>query len=115
MSYLTVKHDGVFHVFWHNDIVTVLADNLEVCNSKAITPGQIPEQKVLFRYKGRNAGELEMRNDSPTHYQEIRFNMLKPKVMELLFEKISQTGRYNEKVLVYGNASKHFGRWPRSK
>jgi len=114
-SYLTVKHDGVFHVFWNNDVVTALANNFEVCNSKAITPGQTPEQKVLFRYKGLNVGELEMRNDSLIHYQQIRFNMIKPKVMELLFQNIPQTGQFNEKVLIYGDAPKHFGRWPRPK
>ncbi|MEA2087095.1 MAG: hypothetical protein U9O91_03250 [Candidatus Caldatribacteriota bacterium] len=89
----------------------MLSDNLEVCNSQARTSGQMPEQKVLFRYNGRNLGELEMRNDSPRHYREIRFNMIKPKVMELLFKNIPFNQAFNDKVMVYGNASKVFGRW----
>jgi hypothetical protein len=111
VRYLTVKQDGLFHVFLNKDVVQVLAACLEICNSRAISAGQTAEQKVLFRYNGKNLGELEMRNDSPIHYQEVRFNMIKPKVMALLFNKISLSRRYNNKVLIYGNALKHFGRW----
>ncbi len=111
VNYLTVKHDKTFHVFLNQDVVQVFSDNLEVCNSRAISAGQMPEQKVLFRYNGKNLGELEMRNDSPTHYREVRFNMIKPKVMELLFTKIPLAKTFSDKVLVYGDASKRFGRW----
>lgn len=111
VNYLTVKHEEKFHVFLNRDIVDALGDNLEVCNSRAISAGQMPEQKVLLRYNGKNLGELEMRNDSEIHYREVRFNMIKPKVMEVLFEKIPMTKKFNEKVLVYGNAPRRFGRW----
>jgi hypothetical protein len=111
VNYLTVKHEGKFHVFLNKDVIDVLGDTLEVCNSRAITLNQKPEQKVLLRYKGINVGELEMRNESPVHYREIRFNMIKPKVMSLLFAKIPKTGEYNNIVYIYGNASKTFGRW----
>ena len=111
VNYLSVKHEGVFHVFLNQDVIQVFSDNLEVCNSRARTAGQTPEQKVLFRYNGLNLGELEMRNDSPVHYREVRFNMIKPKVMELLFSQIPMTNEFNDQVLVYGNASKSFGRW----
>jgi len=111
VNYLSVKHEGVFHVFLNQDVIQVFSDNLEVCNSRARTAGQTPEQKVLFRYNGLNLGELEMRNDGPVHYREVRFNMIKPKVMELLFSQIPMTNEFNDQVLVYGNASKSFGRW----
>lgn len=111
VDYLTVKQDGIFHVFHYLDVLHALAENLEVCNSSARQSGQMPEQKVLLRYKDINLGELEMRNDSPIHYREIRFNMIKPKVMYLLLEKIPITSEYNEKVIVHGSASKVFGRW----
>lgn len=111
VSYLTVKQDNKFHVFWYQDVVDTIADNVEVCNSRAITVTQVPEQKVLFRYNGINLGELEMRNDSPIHYRQIRFNMIKPVVMELLFTKIERTGLYNKSVLMYGKTPKKFGRW----
>jgi hypothetical protein len=111
VSYLTVKQDGVFHVFRNEDVVKIFGKCLEVCNSRAISVGQTPEQKVLFRYNGKNLGELEMRNDSPIHYREIRFNMIKPKVVGLLFAEIPLTGQYNDLVLVRGGAAKTFGRW----
>jgi hypothetical protein len=115
VNYLTVKHEGIFHVFLNKDVVKVFNDNLEVCNSRAITRNQTPEQKVLFRHNGLNLGELEMRNDSVIHYRQIRFNMLKPKVMALLFATIPLTSKYNDKVWVYGDASRQFGRWPKTK
>ncbi len=115
VNYLTVKNDGKFHVFINRDVIDALGDNLGVCNSRAISVGQMPEQKVLLRYNGKNLGELEMRNDSEIHYREVRFNMIKPKVMMVLFEKIPITKELNDKVLVYGNASRRFGRWLTSK
>lgn len=111
VNYLTVKQNDIFHVFLNGDVVDTLGDNLEVCNSRAISAGQMPEQKVLFRYNGKNLGELEMRNDSNIHYREMRFNMIKPKVMGVLFTKIPITKRFNDRVSVYGNAARKFGRW----
>src|SRR3989344_4285425 len=111
VNYLTIKQDGVFRVFLNKDVVDAFGDNLEVCNSKAISAGQMPEQKVLLRYNGKNLGELEMRNDSDIHYREVRFNMIKPKVMKLLFEKIFKPTKFKNKVLVYGSAPRRFGRW----
>lgn len=114
VDYLTVKHEGAFHVFLNSDVVKALSESLEVCNSRAFTAGQTPEQKVLFRYHGLNLGELEMRNDSERHYRQIRFNMLKPKVMALLFDLLPATGRFANNVRIYGSASRRFGRWKRA-
>jgi hypothetical protein len=115
VNYLTVKHKGIFHVFLNEDVIDVLSSNLEVANSRAISVGNIPEQKVIFRYGGVNLAELEMRNDSRVHYREIRFNMVKPKVMGLLLDKVPETKKFNEKVIIHGNAVKKFGRWVKSK
>lgn len=114
VNYLTIKHNGQFHVFLNSDVIQVLSDHLEVCNSRAISKDQMPEQKVLLRYRGKNLGEIEMRNDSIVHYREIRFNMIIPMVTEVLFKNIPLTQKHNHAVMVYGNASKHFGRWNRS-
>ena len=111
VDYLTVKQQDKFHVFLNSDVTQTLANNLEVCNSSARRSGEMPEQKVLLRYKGVNLGEIEMRNDSPTHYREVRFNMIKAKVMDLLLDKIPISSEYNKKVLVHGKAAKVFGRW----
>ena len=111
VDYLTVKQQDKFHVFLNSDVTQTLANNLEVCNSSARRSGEMPEQKVLLRYEGVNLGEIEMRNDSPTHYREVRFNMIKAKVMNLLLDKIPISSEYNKKVLVHGKASRVFGRW----
>lgn len=115
VNYLTVKQGGKFHVFLNSDVIDVLGNELQVGNSRAISAGQTPEQKVIFKHNGKNLGELEMRNDSVVHYREVRFNMIKPVVMKLLLEKIPMTAQYSDKVLVYGNAAKRFGRWRKSK
>jgi len=111
VNYLTAKESGVFHVFLNKDVIDVLSENLEVANSRAISAGNVAEQKVIFKYKGVNLAELEMRNDSKIHYREVRFNMVKPRVMGLLLEKIPITSHYNEKVIVHGTALKKFGNW----
>ncbi len=64
VDYLTIKHDGIYHVFWNRDVIDAFGDNLTVGNSQARSKTQTPEQKVIFKYKGRNLAELEMRNDS---------------------------------------------------
>lgn len=111
VDYLTVFDKGVYHVFWGPEVVDVLSENFEVTNSQARTSGQLDNQKVIFKYQDRNVGELEMRNDSSIHYREIRFNMYKPKIMALLFEKIEKTSELGVAINVYGKASKKFGRW----
>ncbi len=111
VNYLTVYERKKFHVFWGKEVEQIMADNFEVTNSKARQAGQFPDQKVIFKFEGTNLAELEMRNDSLIHYREIRFNMYKPKAMKLLFSKITLTQNYNKKVILYGEAIKHFGRW----
>jgi len=111
VDYLTVKDNELFHVFLNNDVNRVMVESLEICNSRAILAGQTPELKVLFRYDGVNLGEIEVRTDSIIHYREIKFSVSKPKIMKLLYEKIPLVKKFNERVLVYGNAAKKFGRW----
>ena len=111
VDYLTVLDEGRFNVFRNRDVVSAMGKVFEIANSKAIAKGQVPEQKVLFKYKGNNVGELEMRNDSPIHYQEVRFNMYKPRTMELLYENILEKSFYSDEVLLYGAAIKTFGNW----
>jgi hypothetical protein len=44
-----------------------------------------------------------MRNYGPVHYREIRFDMLKSRATKLLFEKITQTEKFSDKIFVCGN------------
>jgi len=111
VNYLTVKEDGIFHVFLNTDVIDVISNNVSVTNSQARNEDQISDQKIILKYNNKNLAEIEMRNDSEVHYREIRFNMMKPRMMELLFKKITQKKQYNNKVMVYGHAIRRFGRW----
>ncbi|HPD17944.1 MAG TPA: hypothetical protein PLE19_23650 [Planctomycetota bacterium] len=113
VNYLTVFDGTAFHVFLNKEVVQVMGERFEVVNSKALRRGEFADQKVLFRYKGKNVGELEMRNDSPIHYQEVRFNMIVKPAMELLLDAIPAVCSLptSEVVVVHGNAAKRFGRW----
>lgn len=111
VNYLSIKHNGIFHVFLNKDVVKVFADVVEVTNSKAITKSQTPEQKVVFKYNNHNLCELEIRNSGENHYREVLFVMNKLKMMDLLFNKIPLTKKFNDRVFVYGAACKKFGNW----
>ncbi|OGI57330.1 hypothetical protein A3B85_00400 [Candidatus Nomurabacteria bacterium RIFCSPHIGHO2_02_FULL_37_13] len=111
VNYWAVKHNNIFHVFSYKDVIDTFADNLMVANSKARSKKETSEQKVLFKYKGNNLGELEMRNSGPNHYKEVLFVMNKLKVLDLLFDKIPMKKKLNNKVLLYGESKKKIGRW----
>lgn len=113
VNYLTILFNDKFRVFLNKDVVRVMGECFEVVNSQARRKREFSDQKVLFRYNGINVGEIEMRNDSQTHYQEVRFNMnIKPAVA-ILFERIPEVGtlKTSDIVYIYGNAGKRFGRW----
>lgn len=113
VNYLTILHEGVFHVFLNTDVVQLMGECFEVVNSKAIKAGDVDDQKVLFRYEGQNVGELEMRNDSPTHYQQVRFNMNIQPAIKLLLENIPQVKMLegSDVVVIHGKAARRFGHW----
>ncbi len=113
VDYLTIDHDNCFHVFRNRDVIQVMGREFVVANSQALTKDQHPEQKVLFKYLGKNVGELEMRNDSERHYQQVRFNMNKKPAVQLLFANITTTRDFSDHVRVYGEAIKRFGNWSR--
>ena len=115
VDYLTFKHDEKFHVCRNDDVIRVMGECVIVKNSQA--SGDNPDcQKVLFcgRPDGKNEvniGELEMRNDSETHYQEVRFNINKQPCVTLLLSNLLDPEHYSKEILVYGVAKKTFGNW----
>ena len=113
VNYLTVLHEGMFHVFLNIDVVQHMGKCFEVVNSKALREGEWDDQKVIMRYHDQNVGELEMRNDSLTYYQQVRFNMNIQPAMSLLLSEIPQETMLKgaDNVAIHGNATKHFGRW----
>lgn len=111
VNYLTICDDGQFFVYWNNDVVQRLSANFSVENSKARTDEEFDDQKVVFKYKGRNVGELEMRNDSEAHYAEVRFNMIKDRCMEVLEDTIQDYDDWSEDIRLFGKARYTFGKW----
>jgi hypothetical protein len=113
VNYLTILHEGGFHVFLNTDVVQLMGERFEVANSRAIKAGDFDDQKVLFKYEGQNVGELEMRNDSPNHYQQVRFNMNIQPATKLLLENIPQVKMLegSDVVAIHGRAARRFGRW----
>ncbi|GHU85080.1 hypothetical protein AGMMS49941_04260 [Deferribacterales bacterium] len=109
VSYLTVKHNDTFHIFWHKDVINVLLDNLTIANSGA-REGLIPCQKVLFKLNGKNCGEIEMRNGEAHHHREMKFRLHKKLIVALLLDKIKDSKPYNSSasVIAYGEAIKKF-------
>lgn len=108
VNYLSVLFDGKFHVFRNTDVISLLAKELVVeLNST--------KQKVVFKRDDQIYGELEMRNDSVNHYQEVRFNMLVQKIMPLLIGQIQPDAisDISENIVVYGKAINTFGNWPK--
>ena len=47
-----------------------------------------------------------MRNDSQGHYGEVRFNMNKIPCIDL-----SNDAEFSSEIILYGNATKTFGKW----
>jgi len=113
VNYLTILHEGVFHVFQNDEVVRLMGDSFEVVNSKARNEGETDDQKVLFKYEDQNVGELEMRNDKSPHYQEVRFNMRIQPATKLLFDNIPLVKMLegSDIVAVHGRAARRFGRW----
>jgi hypothetical protein len=111
VDYLTILDDDKYHVFYCKDVVSCLGNNFTIENSQVRAKGQHSEQKVLFKYNNLNVGELEMRNDSVEHYQEVRFNMLKRRTMEMLYLFSKESKKYSDNIIVYDTAIKRFGNW----
>ena len=113
VNYLTICHEDRYHVYWNDDVVKIMADGFSVENSKARPGrrGEFDDQKVVFKYKGLNVGEIEMRNDSVKHYGQVRFNMIKDRCFGLLQDEIPEASEWSTEIIVYGYAMRTFGKW----
>jgi len=117
VNYLSILYQDKFHVFLNSDVVKAMAANFQVVNSKARSDAETDDQKVLFRYQGKNVAELEVRRDSVDHYQQILFVMTIKRAMEMLFQHIPKSTELptSKIVSIYGEAAKRFGRWLRGR
>lgn len=110
----TFKKDLMFKVFDRENVINILSKNLFPSISKA---GRVPEdfnvegQKVLLTYERddgtkKNIVEIEIRNDSSTHYRQVRFNMYSHDALSILLNKKEDLKEksLNDNVLIYGDA-----------
>jgi hypothetical protein len=111
VDFLVVKEREQFHVFWGEDVVKVLTENLEVENSKARRSSQLDDQKVVFKFSRKTIGEIEMRNDSDKHYREVKFWLGKNETLNLLKTKIFPFKEINERLILYGTAIKKLSKY----
>ena len=95
-----------FHVFHKDDVIKTLCSDLTPANSTAIKMTDTPEQKVVLKSKinGKQIGEIELRNDSPKHYREMKFRLNSPAVMNILLNNIKPSKQLKPNVTVYGKA-----------
>tara|TARA_Y100000590_G_scaffold422264_1_gene526771 strand:+ start:228 stop:557 length:330 start_codon:yes stop_codon:yes gene_type:complete len=103
VDYWSIKEGSDFFVYNRNDVLEIFADNLEVSTSKKGSRRSdlnIDGQKVIFRYKS-NIVEIEVRNDSPRHYKQIRFNMIRIGALELLKENTSIEKKMVDSVYLF--------------
>jgi hypothetical protein len=56
-----------------------------------------------------NLGEIEIRNDSSTHYREVRFNVYSKEILQILNDEYRPHGvkQVGAEILVFGNARKN--------
>ena len=113
VDYLSAWYEetGAWHIF-PADFVADYLTTLEIANSKAKNNKQHSDQKVLIR-DGINIGEIEMRNDSPKHYREIKFRINGG--VQLLKRLIAEAGTNTtlckvngEKIYLHENAQTTF-------
>ena len=100
----------VFHVFHKTDVITALANDIVLRNSKARTPYQTDAQKVIFDSKilGKSIGEIEDRHDSAGHYRQMKFRVHAKSVETILKYHTQACKMITEQVTVHGNAVKLF-------
>jgi hypothetical protein len=92
----TYLQDGVFKTFERNEVLDIFSKNLTPATSQA---GHVPEdfnvagQKTLLRYgaNSKNIVEIEIRNDSETHYRQVRFNMYSKDALTVLLQNLQNS------------------------
>ncbi len=92
-----------FHVFSASDVVSVLSTKFVVANSTAFGHGQMSDLKVIFKYRDKNAGELEIRTDT-SHYRKARWRLNSGETLRLLLTSFGNSVEVANQISVYGSA-----------
>jgi hypothetical protein len=96
----TYKKDNIFKTFDRDDVLDILTRSLVPAISNAGYAPQdfnVPGQKTLLKYNKngtiKNIVEIEIRNDSETHYRQVRFNMYSEDALFLLTEGLKDSAK----------------------
>ncbi len=109
VDYLTINQGEEFHIFDAGEVIKHIDEQTTLENSKGTQAGQFNDQKVIFKMKdGTTIGEIEMRNDSATHYRQVKFWMDKNKVLPLLIASSTKIKKLPNKIFTYGRAAERF-------
>lgn len=113
VEFLVIRDQAIaiqYLVFHRDDVLEALSTLSFPSYSKA---GKVPidynveGQKTLLCYqlnkKPKNLVEIEVRNDSPTHYRQIRFNMYSKDTIHILTKSIPEKKNFG-KINIYGKA-----------
>lgn len=103
----------IFHIFHSSDVVSALAQELDIQNSKAMNKNQMDAQKVIFKSSitNTNVGEIEVRHDSKLHYKQLKFRLNASGIMKILQTTIKPCLEVDAQLVAYGNgAIKHISK-----
>ena len=92
-----------FHVFSASDVTRLLSTKLQIRNSKARNYKQMDDQKVIFCYRNRNVGEIEIRTDSDVHYRQAKWRFNATSILGLLRNNLDVTVVEDQQISVYGS------------
>lgn len=104
-----------FHIFHKDDVIQALMNDVSFANSTARKPGDVPEQKVVLKssiagLKGRQIGEIELRNESKVHYRQAKFRLRSEDVMKILQTQLPPPAQMSNWICTYGKATSPFSR-----
>jgi len=110
--------DKKFKIFEREEVLEILSNKLMPALSaagKVPEDYNVPQQKTLLRYRQesgtpKNIVEIEIRNDSETHYRRVRFNMYSKDTLHLLLTELASkpVKTINKSVMVFGEALHYF-------
>ena len=114
----TFKKDNIFKVFHRLDVLEILSNKLVPAVSvagKVADDYNVNGQKTLLKYIKPNGSlkniiEIEIRNDSNSHYRQVRFNMYSKDALGLLINDslTAEVKNYGDQTILYGKSIEAF-------
>jgi hypothetical protein len=113
VQFIVMKDGNNQYIFDSVEAIDTIVSAAKVVNSKALKPGDTPEQKALVtipnKGKGyRNLLEMEIRNSSNGHYAEFLCVCNRDQLFELLHASITEQAIFKEHLVVCGKAITDF-------